>query len=420
MTRIALAAVLLAAAPAAGGGEYTTYRTWEELVAGDGAKYAELVRVSDPGTAEHPVYTGFWFFGIQQFDRTDRYALAMRVDFQNRAVTAADRAEVGVIDLQGGNAWRTIGTTTAWNWQQGCRLQWRPRSDEILWNDRSDDGTHFVCRVYDFKTGARRTLPRPIYDPSPDGSVALTHDFERMRHPGTDYVGLPDKHAGTAAPAGTGVWKMDLTTGEASLIMSLEQMARVAFPKGYAGETDLYFFREGWNPSGTRFIAFLKNADRTTYSKGWSIAADGSDVRFFYDGPSHHVWQDDEHVFEGNQFYLYKDDGSGKAVERLAEVPANTDPTFVPGMGGDWILGDTYPLDGYQHLFLFHRPTKLFVPLAKLKSTAKTGIHRIDLHARTNRSGRLVCIDASHEGLGRQMYVVDIGAILDRPPVGKQ
>ena len=38
------------------------------------------------------------------------------------------------------------------------------------------------------------------------------------------------------------------------------------------------------------------------------------------------------------------------------------------------------------------------------------GAHRVDLHPRLSRSGRLVSIDASHEGLGRQMYVIDIRA----------
>ncbi len=108
-----------------------------------------FVRVSDPGTEDTRLYTGFWFYDEDQFDKTDRYALAMRVTIEGREVTKTDKGEIGFIDLQEGNQWTKIGETTAWNWQQGCRLQWRPGTDDILWNDRSDDGTHFVCRVYE-------------------------------------------------------------------------------------------------------------------------------------------------------------------------------------------------------------------------------------------------------------------------------
>ena len=82
-----------------------------------------------------------------------------------------------------------------------------------------------------------------------------------------------------------------------------------------------------------------------------------------------------------------------------------------------FLKSDTYPIAGYQHLVLFHRPSRLFVPLARLKNTAQVmTIHRVDLHARTSRDGRTVCIDATHEGLGRQMYIVPIRHILDHPP----
>jgi hypothetical protein len=415
------AATFLGFSTAIGGAEpagkksYSTCKTWQEIIDGNEFQYAELTRISDPGTKERPIYTGYWFFDGQQFDDSGRYALAMKVDFQNRDVKPSARGEIGYIDLQDDNKWTKVGETTAWNWQQGCRLTWRGNTQEILWNDRADDDKSFVCRAYDFRTGARRTLPRPIYDLSRDGAFALTHDFARMKHGGTNYVGIPDPLETEIAPAAIGIEKMDLSTGRVELLVSLRRMSEIAFPDGYKGQTPLYFFREGWNPSGTRFIAFLKNADRPTYTGGWSISADGQEVRFFYNSPSHHLWLDDKTILEGHHFSIFHDDGSGKS-ERVADVgDVNFDPTVLPG--GRWFLLDTYPLNGYQYIVLYHRPTRLFVPLAKLKNTAEVGtIHRVDIHARTTRDGRTICIDSSHEGLGRQMYLIPIGQILDHPP----
>lgn len=401
--------------------DYSTCNTWEELVNGKDFKYAEVVRVSDPGTKVNPVYTGFWFYDEFQFDKTDRYLLAMKVYFENREVQPDDKGDIGYFDLKDNNKWTKIGETTAWNWQQGCRLQWRPNSDDIVWNDRSDDGSHFVCRVYNFKTGERRTLPREIYDISSDGKKALAHSFARMKHAGTSYAGIPDPYESLKFTDKLGIEKVDMETGEVEFLVGLEQMAKIAFPNGYHGETNLYFFREGWNPSATRFITFLRNMDSPDrHVSGWSISADGKDIRYFYSNPSHHVWVDDNTILEGRYFAYIKDNGSGEIQEPLKELGANIDPTILPAPYDDWILGDTYVLDGVQHLFIFHKPSKLFVPLARLKATAADdGIFRVDLHARSSRDGRTVCIDATHEGLGRQLYLVDIGYILDNPPKTK-
>jgi len=395
--------------------EYSTCQTWQEVVDSENLRYANVIRVSDPGTNAERTYTGFWFFDGLQFDESGRYALAMKVNFQDREVTPSDSGEIGYIDLHDDNKWTKIGQTTAWNWQQGCRLTWRGASHEILWNDRADDGSHFVCRAYDFSTGARRTLPRPIYDVSRDGAYALTHDFARMKHGGTNYVGIPDRHEVEIAPADIGIEKMDMNTGRTELLISLKRMAEIAFEGNYKGKTNLYFFREGWNPQGTRFIAFLKNADRPTYTGGWSISADGKDVRLYYKEPSHHAWLDHNTILEGHHFSTYNDDGSGKPHPVADVGNVNFDTNVLPG--GQWFLLDTYPLNGFQYVVLYHRASRLFVPLAKLKNTAQVGtIHRVDIHARTSRDARTVCIDASHEGLGRQMYIIPIGHILDNPP----
>jgi hypothetical protein len=89
--------------------------------------------------------------------------------------------------------------------------------------------------------------------------------------------------------------------------------------------------------------------------------------------------------------------------------------SYVPGPGGDWILSDTYSVKGYQYLFLYHIPTKRFVPLAKLKTTVDGGLFRVDLHPRTSRDGKMVSVDSTHEGLGRQMYLIDISRIVENP-----
>jgi len=415
---------------------YTTYPNFIRVMEAHGARYPALTRVSDPGTREHPIYTGFFFYQCLQFDRTGRYLLGMRVDFEKRNIRPDDRAEIGVIDLKDKNKWKKIGETTAWNWQQGCRLQWRPESDEIVWNDRSDNKKSFVCRVYDFRTGKRRTLPRPIYDLSPDGRTALTHDFEGD-HQGTDYATFGDTADGQPAPSKTGIWKMNMDTGKAELIMTLDRMAAIAFPRGVPKSGRFYIFREGWNPSGKRFVVFLKDPENKLF-EAYSMSADGTDVRYLYHNPSHHAWLNDDSIFDFGShkppgeskarkgYFLFKDDGSGKAKELLWPVDVDDGfggdghGSFVPGTRGEWIISDTYNIHGFQYLFLFHRPTRQFVPLAKLKCTRPNDVHRVDTHPRLSRDGRLVSIDATHEGLGRQMYVMDISHILDHPPTARR
>ena len=394
---------------------------------GRNARYPAITRVSSPVADGRRAYTGFFFYQCLQFDATGRYLLGMRVYVQNRVVQPTDTGDIGFVDFKDGYKWTKIGETTAWNWQQGARLQWRPGSDEIVWNDRSDDGKKYVCRVYNFRTGKRRTLPRPIYDLSPDGAFALTHDFERMKHRGTDYAGIEDKYKDQFAPSQTGIWKMNLDTGNAELIMALDRMARIAYPNGDPSSGCLYFFREGWNPSGTRFIAFVKDPENG-YFKAFSMTPTGTDIRYLYNVPSHHDWLDDDYILDFGKhtppdggspvrgYFLFKDDGTGTAKDLLWMTEFDGHNTYLPGPGGDWILSDTYSIEGFQYLFMYHRPTERFVPLGKLRSNAGEGIHRVDLHPRFSRDGRKVSIDATHEDLGRQMYLIDIGHIVDNPP----
>lgn len=423
--------------------QYSVYNDFEELIAATPSGYVDVVRVTSPGTKDKPTDHGFWFYNcmhkeLLQFDPSGRYMLALRVFFEGRDVESTDRGEVGIIDMENNNTWTKIGETTTWNWQQGNRLQWIPgSSEEIIWNDRSQDGNSFVSRIYNTRSKKSRTLPRPIYTISPDGKTALTHDYERMKHGGTAYVGIKDKYDGQWAPEGVNIWKMNLQTGEAKPIISISDMAKLMYPADHVidPERTLYFFRQGFNPSGNRFIFFVKDAKpgERARTEGFSANLNGEDIRYLYKQPSHHFWLDDEWIMDngwhtppGAQdsvrgYFLFKDDGSGAPKEFYFEAPNGH---ITLSQDGDWILTDTYNMNGYIYLYMYHLPTKKMIPLAKLEThfkrkqtLKKVSYFRIDLHPRFSPDGKKVSIDSSHEGLGRQIYVLDISHIVDNPPI---
>ena len=422
--------------------EYSMYDNFEALVAATDAKNIEAVRMTSPGTEDKPTDHGFWFYNcmhkeLLQFDPSGRYMIALRVFIEGRDVLPTDRGEIGIIDLERDNEWTKIGETTTWNWQQGNRLQWIPgSSEEIIWNDRADDGKSFVSRIYNTQTKKTRTLPRPIYSVAPNGKTALTHDFERMKHGGTNYVGIEDKYEGQWAPEGVNIWKMNMQSGEAEPIVSITEMAKSMYTEDHEidPQRTLYFFREGFNPSGTRFIFFVKDAKpgERARTEGFSANLDGGDIRYLYKEPSHHFWLDDEWIMDngwhsppGRQdsvrgYFLFKDDGSGQSKEMYFEAPNGH---ITLSKDGDWILTDTYNMKGYIYLYMYHLPTKKLIHLAKLETHLKrkqvfkhAGYFRIDLHPRFSPDGRIVSIDSSHEGFGRQIYVLDISHIVDNPP----
>jgi hypothetical protein len=176
--------------------------------------------------------------------------------------------------------------------------------------------------------------------------------------------------------------------------------------------------REGWNPSGTRIAAFVMGGD---LNQVWTTANDGTAVHAIYTGRSHQTWLDEMLMLDGRGFRLYDDvPGDTAAGTRFDNGPRNAHVTGSGTLGfasalpnWDWVLADTYPIPK-EYLFLFHRPTGLFIPLARLRRqrTPATGSTAGEDEPRRPT----VTIDSSYEGVGRQLYALDIGPILDNPP----
>lgn len=407
---------------------------------------AETKRAIDPAGALAPMVTvpmrrltrrpGFHWFGYYdklQVDPAGRYALGMRAAEEGRQPRAGEAIAIGMIDLEDGDRWIELGSSRAWGWQQGCMLQWIPGSaSSVIWNDL-DDG-RFVARVLDVASGARRTLPMPIYSLSPDGRTAVTPDFSRLddMRPGYGYPGLVDRWAHEAAPGDSGIWSVDLATGATRLIVPLARMAGIPWREPELAGRKLWFNHLLFSPSGHRFI-FLNRCPRQPHGLGTrmcTVAADGSDLRVVdpHGHTSHFVWRDDRTIIAWarvppgpHAFHLFDEPTAttklGAAHTLVGEdaMPVDGHVTYVPGTRNEWILNDCYPQgpQRLQRLYLYHVPTRRRVELGAFPApVGYDGPWRCDLHPRTTRDGRRVIIDSAHEG-GRQQYVLDIGAILD-------
>ncbi len=365
------------------------------------------------------------------FDPTNRFVLAGEVDFEHRSPKADDTIRVGMVDTHDGDKWIELGQTVAWNWQQGCMLQWLPGSrSEVIWNDRQHD--RFVCHILDIESRKRltpRTLDHPIYCLSPDGRWALSPDFRRLNdcRPGYGYAGLPDPNAQIAAPDDAGIWRIDMQTGKQSLIFSFADAAKIPFAGGFAADAKHWFNHLLFSPDGKRFV-FLHRwrgpKDATWQTRMFSADTDGGNpfVLIPTGKVSHFVWRDATHVtaYAGHprsgewRFCVFEDRTQNVEVTGEGVLQEDGHCTYVPGTENRWLLNDTYPdkLHRQQHPHLFHIPTGRRVPLGHFPSPAEyRGEWRCDTHPSVSRDGRWASIDSPHNG-GRQVYLIDLQPII--------
>ena len=399
-----------------------------------------------------PKFHWFGYYDKWQFDPTGRYVLGNQVDFEHRSPRPDDVIKIGMVDLHDGDRWVELGETRAWNWQQGCMLQFVPGSKtDVIWNDRVTEGgkEKFVAHILNIKTRKRRTLPAPIYAISPDGRTAVAPDFRRLNdcRPGYGYAGLADPHAAQAAPRESGIWKMDLRSGKQELIASFAEIAAMPYqeksrPHHNDPERSKHWFNHLlFSTDGSRFLWLHRWREMTGEETRQQLSGGGVkpfSTRMFtanpngqdrylldpYGGTSHFVWRDPQHIaawawhpsLSQQRFYLYRDKTT--QVEPIGPdvMTENGHNTYLPRQNNEWILNDTYPdKERKQHPYLYHVPTRRRVPLGHFFSPPEyTGEWRCDTHPRYSPDGTKVVIDSTHEGLGRQMYLIDVSRLAPR------
>jgi hypothetical protein len=354
--------------------------------------------------------------------------LSNKVNFEHRSPTADDVIEVGMIDLHENDKWIPLGTTRAWNWQQGCMLQWVPGTEStVIWNDREKH--RFVSHLLDVKTGDKRTIPSPIYSLAPNGKEAVSCAFERVAdcRPGYGYAGIRDPHFDDMTPAGSGVTHVNLETGMQKLIISHKQLAGTGAVMENHPTSKHHAYHLLCGPDGRRFILL----HRWTQPKGGHLTRlitanmDGSDLRIVIPNgyASHFIWRDATHILSqakdwlGNKEwgdFLFQDKDSG-IVEEIGRGVLDPSGHLTYLHNNEWILNDTYPkgVRRIQTPHLYHIKSNRRIDIGHFPSPpAYTGEWRVDNHPRASRDERWVCIDAPDGANGRQLHLMDIQGLM--------
>ena len=389
-----------------------------------------------------PKFHWFGYYDKLQFNNNNTKVLGMQVDFEMRSPTKDDVIKMGVIDLKNGDKWTEIGESRSWGWQQGCMLQWVPGSDsKVIWNDRRGD--KFISILKDIETGDVQILSKAIYTLSSDGKSAIGTDFARIQNyrKGYGYPGGVDQYKHQNAPKKSGIYKIDLTTGKSKLIISYHEISSISNNGEDISGKWHYFNHLLISPDNERFIFLNRYRDapipdevlenvveynkiRGKYTtRMFTASLKGGDI-FLLDPSgktSHFIWKDPHHITAwtrpiGKEPGFYEFEDQTKNIRRVGEgvMKVNGHNTFLPGTNQEWILNDTYPQgkNREQIPYLYHEKTNRRIELGRFHEPAVyNGEWRCDTHPRSSNDSKMICIDSTHGGNGRQMYLIDISGI---------
>ncbi len=404
----------------------------------------------------------FGYYDKSPFDVNNVRLLSQRTTFMDRMPGKDDTLDIGYFDWHNGGDFIRLTETRAWNWQQGCMLQWvgPDFSKNIIFNDRI--AGEFVSVLMDVDTKETTILPMAVYSVAASGKYAVCIDNERHYwfRGGYSYQGVENPEKCQAVDESDGIWLLDIDRQAVMQVINIKDLLEI-HPLSGMDEAIHYLEHLMFSPNGERFC-FLhrwKMKDGGIYARMFTASMDGKDLYLLNDSGrvSHFCWRNNHEILAwcghetaanrlrkhrilakyiikpilplyhklvsersairalitGDSYVLINDRTSKKDRVYQDELNEDGHPSFCPG-NKEWFVSDTYQdSQNYRYLFLVNIKTGEKVNLARLSSSTMLDNSpiRCDLHPKWSYDGRYVCIDTVHEG-NRQMYVFDVAGIV--------
>jgi len=406
---------------------------------------------------------GHYFFGYYDkspLNRDNSKLLACKTSFIDRMPTKDDVLEIGYFEWQKSNKFIKVTETKAWNWQQGCMLQWlAPDYDKkIIYNDRVDN--KFVTVILDIESSKKEILPMAYYAMSNDGKFVLCIDNERHYwfRGGYNYQGIENKEKKKPIDENDGIWYIDIRTKEIKQIITQKELLNIK-PLSNMKNTVHYVEHLMISPNNKRFC-FLhrwKIEDGGIYARFYTANVDGSDIYLLNDSGrmSHFCWRNDRELLgfggmensinklrkyknivkffikpflplyhkiigdrskireliTGDSYILFEDLTNKKIKIAPDILREDGHPSFCK-VDDSLMITDTYPNPNdefKEELILFDISKNEIVSKLKLNHLEEfaSSAMRCDLHPKWSHDGKYICVDTLDKGY-RSIYVYEV------------
>ena len=365
-----------------------------------------------------PKHHFFGYYGINPWDRTTRYHLALETDFHTHRPVPEDIATVGLVDRDT-HQFIPYAKTTAFNLQQGSMLHWidATAAAEFTFNDWENEA--LVARALNPVTGAVRTIKGAIAAVSPTDPLAIGLNYGRMAHcrAVVGYAAHSKSNDIEAQPEEDGLYQLNLQDGNSKLVLSIADVIRASGDARLIGKRT-WFNHVLFNTDGTRLLFFCRVRQETGfYTSLWTVNPDGSDLEMqipFGYRVSHFDWRTPTRILVSSDivdemgFVEFTDGTRDFTPVGRGVLPQDGHASFSPDR--QWLLCDTYPQgpERLAQLMVYNIVENRKIVLGEFHHEDQfTGDIRCDLHPRWAPDGKTITFDSVHEG-SRQIYLVEL------------
>lgn len=304
-----------------------------------------------------------------------------------------------------------IAESRAWNWQQGIRLRWFPKSENMIsFNDYVDG--KYVNRIVNINTNEEKRLNWPLYDIDLNGKYGITLDFERLgvMRPGYGYTCEPYR---VGDLWNDGISIIDIEKNKLIKTITYKELSDKI--KKVDDVNHFYLNHLSFSPDGSRFLFFWIDEAQGFHQASLGVydLSSGELIPLETEGKaSHYVWDGSDEIictvldrqYHG-RYYRFNTTNRSKNIICNNSLQADGHPSvFREGV----LLTDTYPdKRGFQHIYLVEEKADVKTEIVKIYSVPMLNVEmRTDLHPRISNDKRYISFDSNYGGLRKMLVLV--------------